>query len=306
VAWILLTHPDPARRDVRRAADLVRRQLELDRNHPWGQFNLALCHYGRGEWRAAIEVARPIVPSHDDFRISQNFFLAACHARLGEGDRARASYDLAARVLPEGTPVRRHELANFRLEAAELIGLPEPELVRLRAEARRAQPATSTLPTDEGKPLNFGRTYTFLGSALEAAGDPAAAVAAYREAVRHCTEAFDSARPLVLSVDRYNAACSAVRLATLGLGAGPMSDEERAGFRRQALTWLEADLAPCRQLVVFLPWRLPVWRAMDHWQQDPDLAPVRESAARAVLPEAERKAWERLWAEVTALSRSFR
>jgi hypothetical protein len=40
-----------------------------------------------------------------------------------------------------------------------------------------------------------------------------------------------------------------------------------------------------------------------HWQQDPDLAGVREPTAQANLPEAERKGWQKFWAEVAALLR---
>ncbi len=40
---------------------------------------------------------------------------------------------------------------------------------------------------------------------------------------------------------------------------------------------------------------------MRHWQQDGDLAGVREDKALAALPEAERQAWARLWAEVESL-----
>ena len=36
-------------------------------------------------------------------------------------------------------------------------------------------------------------------------------------------------------------------------------------------------------------------------QQDPDLASVRDAAALAKLPEAERVEWNKLWAEVEAL-----
>jgi hypothetical protein len=35
-----------------------------------------------------------------------------------------------------------------------------------------------------------------------------------------------------------------------------------------------------------------------HWQEDSDLAGVRDSAALADLPAAERDAWCKVWAEV--------
>lgn len=46
---------------------------------------------------------------------------------------------------------------------------------------------------------------------------------------------------------------------------------------------------------------------LQHWQQDADLAAIRDPAALAKLPEAERrKQWESLWAEVAALLKSSR
>jgi hypothetical protein len=39
---------------------------------------------------------------------------------------------------------------------------------------------------------------------------------------------------------------------------------------------------------------------MDHWQKDTDLAGVRDAAALAKLPAAERAVWQKLWAEVAA------
>jgi hypothetical protein len=40
---------------------------------------------------------------------------------------------------------------------------------------------------------------------------------------------------------------------------------------------------------------------MLHWQKDDDLAGVREPAALAKLPEAERLEWQKFWKEVEAL-----
>ena len=38
-----------------------------------------------------------------------------------------------------------------------------------------------------------------------------------------------------------------------------------------------------------------------HWQEDRDLAGVRDKDALAKLPAEERAAWEKLWADVAAL-----
>jgi hypothetical protein len=42
-------------------------------------------------------------------------------------------------------------------------------------------------------------------------------------------------------------------------------------------------------------------KALQHWQQDANLASVRDADALTKLPEAERAAWQQLWAEVETL-----
>jgi hypothetical protein len=103
---------------------------------------------------------------------------------------------------------------------------------------------------------------------------------------------------------RYDAACAAA-LAAAGRGqdAGPLDDRGRARLRRQALDWLRADLAlHSKQLKSWWPGASGHARqVLTHWQKDPDLAGLREKDALAKLPEAEREACLRLWADVAAL-----
>jgi hypothetical protein len=44
-----------------------------------------------------------------------------------------------------------------------------------------------------------------------------------------------------------------------------------------------------------------VRQTLQHWQHDPDLAGIRDAAGLTKLPEAEREACRRLWADVDAL-----
>jgi hypothetical protein len=44
-----------------------------------------------------------------------------------------------------------------------------------------------------------------------------------------------------------------------------------------------------------------VQRALRHWQQDPDLAGLRDAAALAELTADEQKAFTQMWVEVAAL-----
>jgi hypothetical protein len=103
---------------------------------------------------------------------------------------------------------------------------------------------------------------------------------------------------------RYHAACSA-SLAAAGLAddAKRLTEEERAALRRQALAWLRADLALYAKMAKSdnPRARAAVRQRLEHWRQDADLAPVRDKAALAKLPEAEREDWQKLWADVAAL-----
>jgi tetratricopeptide (TPR) repeat protein/serine/threonine protein kinase len=103
---------------------------------------------------------------------------------------------------------------------------------------------------------------------------------------------------------RYNAACAAA-LAGCGQGkdAGNLKEQERARLRRQALDWLQADLAAWRKQLQKNPGkaRSIVLQQMQHWQRDADFAGVRGLKALVHLSEAERLQWQKLWADVVAL-----
>jgi eukaryotic-like serine/threonine-protein kinase len=102
---------------------------------------------------------------------------------------------------------------------------------------------------------------------------------------------------------RYNAACLAA-LAAAGQGedAAKLDDKARARLRQQAFGWLRADLALyTKQLETGKPAdRALVQRSLRHWQQDTDLAGLRDAAALAKLPAEEQKAFAPLWADVAA------
>src|SRR5262249_43039748 len=102
---------------------------------------------------------------------------------------------------------------------------------------------------------------------------------------------------------RYKAACSAALAAARGEVAANLDDSKKRVLRRQALSWLRADLAARgRQLKSWWPGEAAQARqALTHWQQDSDLAGLRDKAALARLPAEERAACAKLWSDVTAL-----
>jgi tetratricopeptide (TPR) repeat protein len=106
-----------------------------------------------------------------------------------------------------------------------------------------------------------------------------------------------------LSGHRYNAACAAA-LAGGGQGkdATGLGAMQRLYWRRQALTWLRAELDAWGKRLKKEPDKMrPVLiMQMQHWRQDTDLAGVRDKGRLARLPAEERAAWARLWADVAA------
>ena len=104
--------------------------------------------------------------------------------------------------------------------------------------------------------------------------------------------------------NRYNAACWA---ALAGAGQGkddpPPDETKKADLRRQALTWLRADLALLtKQLDSDKPEdRKTAVQTLRHWQQDSDLSGLRDAEELAKLPADEQKACKKLWTDVRAL-----
>jgi hypothetical protein len=99
---------------------------------------------------------------------------------------------------------------------------------------------------------------------------------------------------------RYEAASSAA-LAAAGQAedAAPLDDQARVGLRKQALAWLRADLALLESSRPSDP--TAAHQALRRWQEDSDLADLRDAAALTKLPAAERTAFTQLWADVAML-----
>jgi hypothetical protein len=103
---------------------------------------------------------------------------------------------------------------------------------------------------------------------------------------------------------RYNAACAAA-LAAAGAGKDePQPDDvAKPKLRVPALGWLNAERDAWAKLLDDgdPKARAQVVQTLQHWKLDTDLAGVRDAIALAKLPEAERKEWQALWADVEAL-----
>jgi tetratricopeptide (TPR) repeat protein/tRNA A-37 threonylcarbamoyl transferase component Bud32 len=130
----------------------------------------------------------------------------------------------------------------------------------------------------------------------------------YHAASRLFADAFRDAPTLADDLQaghRYFAACYATRAAAgQGRDAAALADGERAALRRQARTWLRADLdAWQRRLRDGNPRdSADAAAALRHWQANPALGSVRHPSALLRLPAEERRPWQVLWADVAALA----
>jgi hypothetical protein len=100
---------------------------------------------------------------------------------------------------------------------------------------------------------------------------------------------------------RYDAARAAA-LASDGVGRDepPPDDDAKTMFRHQAYGWLTAELTAWGKLFQSSPERdrPAIVAKVSDWARDDDFAGVRGTAALAKLPDGERKAFARFWAEV--------
>ena len=108
---------------------------------------------------------------------------------------------------------------------------------------------------------------------------------------------------------RYNAACAAA-LAAAGAGKDEAQPDEmgKGKLRVQALDWLMAELAASAKCLDGGDPKLrdQVARTLQHWKSDTDLTGIRDREALTKLPEAERIAWQSLWADVEGLLKKAR
>jgi tetratricopeptide (TPR) repeat protein/serine/threonine protein kinase len=103
---------------------------------------------------------------------------------------------------------------------------------------------------------------------------------------------------------RYNAACyAALAAAGQGTDADKLDDKERTRLRKQALDWLRADLDLWTKHLADAkpPERQTLLLALKHWQEDTDLAGIRDKDAVAKLPADEQEACKKFWADAEAV-----
>jgi serine/threonine-protein kinase len=263
------------KRDYDGAIACFRKAVAIEPRNAVAHTNLgvALSHKGkRDEATTCFRKALAIDP-----RLAQaHAYLGADLLRKGRYAEARDASIRAHDLLPANHPLRASIFR--RLQACEHLLKLEERLPGLLQGADR--PASALECLDFASICQHKQLHT--------------------AAARFYAEAFVR-QPDLAHQHRYDAACSA---ALAGSGQGKDADTlrrmDRLALRRQALTWLRADLTRWAKLAerADAPLRRHIAATLAHWQQDADLAGLHDPEALKALPTEERLAFERLWADV--------
>ncbi len=235
-----------------------------------GRLDEAIKHYEK-----AVRLAPKLAVAH--------FVLGRALMEQGRFTEARDALRLQLDQLPQGHSLRP-AMSHISRQCQQLLALA-PKLPAIRKGV--AQPA------DEGERLLLGRMCRYKKL--------------YATAARFYAESM-KANPLLAALPateiQYAAACCAALAGTSkGEDAAKLDDKERTRLRQQARDWLTADLGLwARQLKSGKAAdRAQVRQKLLHWQQDADLAGIRDAADLDKLPESERVACRKLWADVADL-----
>jgi tetratricopeptide (TPR) repeat protein len=260
------------------AIDHYQQAVQLNPKYANAHYNLGNALYGKGRLDDAI------AHYHQAIQIDPNHALA--HSNLGRALQQHGDFAQALPALKRGhelgsrRPDWRYPSLQWVRECEQLLALEARLPAVLQGKDKPANPAEQ---------LSFAELCTLKKR--------------YGDAARFYADAFTAQSKLADDLQaghRYNpACCAALAAAGKGTDAATLDDKERARLRQQALDWLRADLTAWAKTTD----RALVQRKLTHWQQDPDLTSVRDKDALAKLPEAERQAWHKLWADVADLLR---
>jgi tetratricopeptide (TPR) repeat protein len=260
-----------------------RRALALDPKLAQAYWAWAVALYERGDRAAAVAALRKATKV-DPYYAPAHEALGTALLLQGQFAEARAATRRCLDLLPRNAP-QRQPLSQRLRQCEQGLELSErlPAILRGDDRPRDAEEQLALADLCRQHKQRYAAAARFYAAAF--ADQPRLADDKKNE-------------------HRYHAAGTAA-LAAVGQGqdTGRLEAGERARLRRQALDWLRADLARWAETVDKGPpeGRAAVAQTLRHWQTDPDLAGLRDAAQLAQLPQAEREACLKLWADVEAL-----
>src|SRR5262249_26212355 len=137
--WGLATSPEENLRDPGRAVELAEKAVKSAPKVGTFLTTLGVARYRKGDWKGAAEALQEALKHPQgadglDRGVGRSLlFLAMAQQRLGEGRKARQTYDRAREWLAanrkalEAIPGHATELERFRAEAAALLRTSDPQ-----------------------------------------------------------------------------------------------------------------------------------------------------------------------------------
>ncbi|HEY1859225.1 MAG TPA: tetratricopeptide repeat protein, partial [Gemmataceae bacterium] len=286
--------------------------IALDPQHPLPRDNFAnlLRDLGRpGEAAAEFQRAIELDPEY----ASPHIGLGNALADLGRREEAIEQYREAISLTPDNALAHNnlglayqasglYDEAMAEYRKAEKLGFPQATS-RLQACARQQalRPRLPDLLSGKYKPADNAERLVFADLCAQPFEGR------YAQAARLYADAFaaDAAQTDIgLATDRVHAASAAARA---GCGQGQdvatLDESEKARLRGQALKWLLAvlEITTDRARNGTPSTRIAALQALRMWRRETGLACVRDPAALAKLPDAERQTWQKLWQDVEAV-----
>ena len=255
------------------------RALELDPDDAKAHCSLGIALLDQGKLDEAVASHRRAIELDPD-GARAHFNLGVLHRSNGDFSEALASFQRAWSIWSP----RQDAVSVDRAERAKQLIEDLQQAPRLLAIARGEQEAESE-------------------QEWFAAAESALLRKDHLGAVRTYTRAF-AAFPESVGVagHAYNAACAAALAASADSQVAARStDAEKAALRARAHSWLAGDLKRWSfEAGADATRRAEVTRTLGWWQQDGDLAAVRDPRALASLPDEEAEDWRALWRDVAA------
>ncbi len=269
------------------AAAAYREAIRLNRNYAKAYSMLGSVLMAQENFSEAIETLG------DATRLSPDSAIAHCN--LGISLSRTGDFKSALEAVRKG-----HELGmrdrGWRYPSAAWVAEAE-RLLKLDAEFTEAVQGdkTSLSPASRVELARF---------ALSRKQLPTTAVKWYQQAFAEDASLAEDRH----TGHRYNAACAALLTAAgKATEVDKVEDAERTRLKHQALAWLRDELAAWGKLSESKPEQSPqVVQALAHWQQDSDLASLRDEQQVQQLPVEDQELCRRLWADHAELVKRLR
>jgi tetratricopeptide (TPR) repeat protein len=305
------------RGDLDGAITAYQKTIRLNRNFPGAHSRLGMALEAKGALDEALAAYHEAIRLKPD-SAGAYYSLGVVLSRKGVSDEAVAAYRKAIRCNPEIAEAHcnlgrelcrqgRYAEALPHLKRGDELGsrnpnwrYPSAEWVREAQLCRDLAARVPRILKGDAKPAGIPELLAVARLCQQDRKLHATAVRFFREAFA-MDPALTGHEP---SDPRYSAACAAC-LAGCGQGndAAVLDDNECSRLRQQGQDWLRAELKACRRLLDRDPdkTRAGIAQRLQHLLGDADFAGVRGPQALGKLPEAERAAWQQLWAEVEQL-----